>query len=103
MASNDKKMGWNCNSDKRTYSYYKYQQGHGFLLNLWNYGFDTQTSDIRSPTPPPKGAFFAVYSTPVGIPREVDYRSRTWRFINKVQLAFSAGVRLVSIGENQSD
>ena len=56
--------------------------------------------------PPPlplRGLFFAVYSTPVGIPREIDYRSRTCRFSNKVQLAFSAGVRLVSIGENQSD
>ena len=65
--------------------------------------FESQTRDIRSPSLPPKGALFAVYSTPVGIAREVDYRSRTWRFNNKAQLAFSAGVRLVSVGENQSD
>lgn len=65
--------------------------------------FEFQTRDIRSPSLPPKGALFAVYSTPVGIAREVDYRSRTWRFNNKAQLAFSAGVRLVSVGENQSD
>ena len=36
--------------------------------------FEFQTRDIRSPSLPPKGALFAVYSTPVGIAREVDYR-----------------------------
>ena len=68
-----------------------------------NWFFEFQTRDIRSPSLPPKGALFAFYSTSMGIAREVDYRSRTWRFSNKAQLAFSAGVRLVSVGENQSD
>lgn len=53
--------------------------------------FEFQTRDIRSPSLPPKGALFAVYSTPVGIAREADYRSRTLAVQQQSSISFLSG------------